>query len=236
MAKQDEFYFQKESNAFFDRWKKTNSQLETIRESKKEIHNQITSNYSIDGKRVLEIGCFIGDLLGYFQSENKCEIYGIEASTKACDYALNNFNVKIENAAFSKSSLFSLTQENHQKFDVIICDDVLSWMDRDIILPTLGVIDWILKPGGALFFRDFSPAFNFAYENHHWPGQNIYNYKQAGGHRQFFLSSGKYYEKHSFVRNDVKYQLVNTSRPDSATWSDSILIKSNESMHPKIKM
>ena len=42
-----------------------------------------------------------------------------------------------------------------------------------------------VKARGSIFLRDFSPNFGFAYENHHWPGEQIYNFKQPGGHRQF---------------------------------------------------
>jgi 2-polyprenyl-3-methyl-5-hydroxy-6-metoxy-1,4-benzoquinol methylase len=238
MIHQDNFYLETESNAFFDRWyisNETNIPTE-LRATKKEILDMIEKSIDVESLSVLEVGCFIGDLLGFLKNERNCEVFGIESSSKACKFAKDNFNVEIENATFLKSKLFRLDESNFQKFDLIICDDVLSWVSRDLILSTLGVLDWMLKPGGSIYIRDFSPTFAFAYENHHWPGEQIYNFKQASGHRQFFLQTGKYLETTSFIRTDSQYQQVKTDRPDSMTWSDSLLTKIENTLHPKIKI
>ncbi len=236
MSHQDNFYLEKESNAFYDRWAASDSFLQAgkgkLRPEKKEILEQLQSNIDIEKKEVLEIGCFVGDLLGKFKSDHGCTVYGVESSSKACEFAKENFDVTLENNTFAKSSLFTLNYENRYRFDIIICDDVLSWMERDLILPSLGLIDWMLKPGGSVYLRDFSPTFGFAFENHHWKGQKIYNFKQPSGHRYFFLTTGKYIEKSTYVRTDPKYQRVITERPDSMTWADSILTKIDGSLHP----
>jgi 2-polyprenyl-3-methyl-5-hydroxy-6-metoxy-1,4-benzoquinol methylase len=238
MIHQDNFYLEKESNAFFDRWYKSISEKvpTELRSEKKIILDMLESNIEINSLNVLEVGCFIGDLLSHLKMNNNCTVHGIESSSKACDFAEKNFKVEIENATFLRSKLFRLDDSNFQKFDLIICEDVLSWVSRDLILSTLGVLDWMLKPGGSIFIRDFSPSFAFAFENHHWPGQQIYNYKQAGGHRSFFLQTGKYLEKVSYIRTDSQFQNVKTSRPDSMTWSDSILTKIESTLHPKAEI
>jgi SAM-dependent methyltransferase len=238
MMNQDDFYLEKESNAFFERWYKSNeNNIPTrLRNTKVEILDQLEKFVNLNSLSVLEVGCFIGDLLGFLKNERNCDVYGIESSSKACEFAKENFNVEIENSTFLKSNLFRLDASNFQKFDLIICDDVLSWFSRDIILSSLGVLDWMLKPGGNLFIRDFSPSFPFAYENHHWPGNEIYNYKQANGHRQFFLETGKYLETTTFIRNDSQYQKIKLEREDSMTWSDTVLTKIKNTLHPKIKI
>ena len=238
MIHQDNFYLEKESNAFFDRWyKSTKGEISNeLRKEKKEILDMLKSSTNLENTRVLEIGCFIGDLLSYLNKIEKCEVHGVESSSKACNYAKEKFGIEIENTTFLHSKWFKLDQTNFQKFDLIICEDVLSWVSRDVILSTLGVLDWMLKPGGSIYIRDFSPTFPFAYENHHWPGQQIYNYKQSGGHRQFFLQTGKYLEVRSFVRTDSQYQQVKTDRPDSMTWSDTVLTKIESSLHPKVSI
>jgi len=119
---------------------------------------------------------------------------------------------------------------------LIIAEDVLSWMSRDFILPILGVFDWMLKPSGCIYLRDFSPAFSFAYKNHHWPGEKVFNFKQQGGHRKFFLDLGKYVEQSTIITNTSTYQKVSTSRPDSAVWADSILVKLPEPLHPVLEL
>jgi len=234
MDKQDKFYLDNESNAFFDRWWESQGEKPPtkLRKSKKEILEQLLKVRKMKDLKVLEIGCFISDLLSHLHNDYDCDIYGIESSNKACQYAKKHFSINIENATFAQSKIFNLDCENQHRFDIIICDDVLSWMSRDLILSSLGVIDWMLKPGGSIFLRDFSPTFGFAFENHHWPGENIYNFKQPGGHREFFLKTGKYLEVSTYLRNDAKYQKVGTGRVDSMIWADSILTKINGSLYP----
>lgn len=238
MPDQDIFYLEKESDAYFDRWKENNGSTEnkTLRAPKIEILNQLKDRLDLKNLKVLEIGCFIGDLLATLKSEYTCTVHGVESSSKACAHAKRFFKIDVEHSTFAKSHFFSLSPENQYLFDLIICDDVLSWMSRDLILPSMGVLDWLLKPGGSIFLRDFSPAYGFAYENHHWPGQDIYNFKQPGGHRQFFLQTGKYLERSTHVRTDDQYQKVTTSRPDSLVWADSILTKIRGNLHPIEKL
>lgn len=231
---QDNFYLKEESNAFFDRWKENLAKEFPIelRSSKREILGHLTTNVKLEKLKVLEVGCFIGDLLSQLRNDYQCEVYGIEPSSKACDYAHKNFDLLLENSTFIKSTYFQLTEKNIQLFDLIILDDVLSWMSRDFILPSLGVLDWMLKPGGSIYIRDFSPVFAFAFQNHHCPSEKVFNYKQQGGHKKFLLESGKYLEQSSNLRNTSDYQKVTTSRPDASVWSDTILVKLHEPLHP----
>lgn len=234
---QDNIYSTTESNAFFDRWNDSlkNPYAGELRDNKKSILSQIEENISLSNLKVLEIGCFIGDLLSHLKKKYSCEVYGVEPSSKACDLSKKIFNLKIENSIFTKSNFFCLDNEKKYNFDLIILDDVLSWISRENIMMVLAIIDWLLKKNGAIFFRDFSPNFSFAYENHHQKGNNVYNYKQANGHRDFFLKTGMYYEKYSKISNLKNLQLVKTLRPDSSIWADSILIKNENPLHPILK-
>ena len=79
---QDDFYLKKISNAFFDRWtflreKNYNGKL---RESKKLILSQLEENISLSNIKVLEVGCFVGDLLADLKKNYSCKVYGIEPS------------------------------------------------------------------------------------------------------------------------------------------------------------
>ena len=167
MIKQDLFYKKIEADAFFERNKK-NDPL---------FFKDINKKTLRPNKKILEVGCFFGDLLSYIKKKNNCKVYGVEPSTKACKLAKKIFSLKIENTTFINSQFFSLKKKYFQNFDVIIFDDVLSWFDRDIILSSFGVVDWILKKNGVIFFRDFMPKKNFAHPNHHWRGKKIYNFK-----------------------------------------------------------
>jgi 2-polyprenyl-3-methyl-5-hydroxy-6-metoxy-1,4-benzoquinol methylase len=236
---QDNFYKKTESNSYFLRWKQDeklyNISKNHLRSSKEEILNTISSHYKLKNKKVLEIGCFIGDLLKELKKTYNCNVHGIEPSSLATNFAKKYFKLNIENSTFLKSKYFSLKKNTFSKFDVIVCDDVLSWIDRNAILPTLGVIDWLLKPDGIIFIRDFSPPANFAYKNHHWEKIYIYNFKQKLGHKVNFLDSGKYIELFNNTRITSQYQKVKMKNNMGLIWSDSILKKIAGFTHPIIE-
>jgi len=238
---QDKFYRKKESNSFFNRWKNNNSEFNTsqkiIRPYKKKILNILKSKLNLKKKKVLEIGPFIGDLLWTLKKEYKCDVYGIEPSSLACSYAKKYYSLKIENSTLLQSKLFNLNKKNKEKFDIIVCDDVLSWLDRSCILSCIGVMDWMLKPNGHIFIRDFSPPLNFAYPNHHWEKEKIFNFKQKNGHMQFFIDSGKYLKTFNKKYITSKYQKVSIKNKLGITWSDVVIKKVKNFTHPikKIK-
>ena len=47
------------------------------------------------------------------------------------------FSINVENKTFLKSRFFNFSKNSFQKIDIIIFDDILSWIDRDVILPTI---------------------------------------------------------------------------------------------------
>ncbi len=243
MIKQDNFYKEVEADAFFERHKINDELLfenlkkNTLRPNKKIIYNIIKKKYKFNkNTKVLEVGCFIGDLLQYFKLKHKCKVYGIEPSSKACKLSKKIYSLNIENTTFMNSQFFNLKKNNFQNFDVIIFDDVLSWFDRNIVLSSFGVIDWILKDNGIIFFRDFMPQKNFAHPNHHWKGKKIYNFKYKDGHKSFFLSSGKYKEIFNEKYFSSKMQKVSIKNKDSMMWGDTIIKKISGFTHPIIKI
>ena len=112
------------------------------------------SNINLKKKDVLEIGCFVGDLLFYLKKNFKCNVRGVEASNKACKFSKKFFNLKIENKIFIESDFFFINKKNYKKFDLIICDDVLSWIDRDAIIPTC-INRLVFKRRWILIFKRF---------------------------------------------------------------------------------
>lgn len=235
---QDDYYLNIEADAFFDRWYSNNSSFNgKLRASKKDILLKLEQeNLLSKEKKVLEVGCFIGDLLSHIKKQYKCDVFGVETSAKACNLSKILYDLILENNSFIKSSYFHLNQNNKNFFDLIIFDDVLSWMSRNNILQVIAITDWMLKEGGSIFLRDFSPSFSFAFENHHQKGNNIFNFKQSNGHRQFFLKSGMYYEKLSCVYIEKNLQKIITERPDSSIWSDTILTKCKQPLHPILEL
>jgi len=77
---------------------------------------------------------------------------------------------------------------------------------------------------------------DFAYENHHQAGKNVFNYKVSGGHKKFLLNTGMYYIIDEHLRISSAFQKANTSRPDSMIWSDVLLVKSVQTLQPKLEM
>ncbi len=231
---QDDFYLKKESNAFFDRWRASEGKNYDgkLRSSKKLILSQLEENISLKNIKVLEVGCFIGDLLAHLKKNYSCKVYGVEASSKASNLCKKFFNLKnIENTIFTKSKFFNLNNKFKNNFDLIIFEDVLSWMPRESIIQVFAITDWLLKTNGAIFFRDYSPNFSFAYENHHQKKNNVFSFKQSHGHRNFFLQTGMYYEKYTKITN-LNLQKIKTARSDSSIWADSIIVKNSKPLHP----
>lgn len=243
MTKQDNFYLNVESDSFFKRNEIKNNlffkniKSKKLRPIKKQIYNIISKNYKIKkNTKVLEVGCYFGDLLNYVKKKHGCFVYGVEPSKKACKIGKKLFSLKIENKTFLRSNFFNFKKSNFQKIDIVIFDDVLSWIDRDIILPTFGVIDWILKPNGIIFFRDFMPNNNFAHPNHHWKNKNIYNFKYKKGHKSFFLKSGKYKQLYNRRYFSKKMQNIKIKNKDSMLWADTIIKKVLKFTHPIVKL
>ena len=235
---QDDYYLNIEADAFFERWYSKNISFKgELRDNKKDILLKLEKENLFSKQiKVLEIGCFVGDLLNHLKNKFKSDVFGVEASAKACAMSKKLYDLNLENNSFIRSSYFHLSQENQKFFDLIIFDDVLSWMSRDNILQVIAVTDWMLKEGGSIFLRDFSPSVSFAYENHHQKGKNIFNFKQSNGHRQFFLQSGMYVEKSTNIYVEKNLQSVSTLRDDSSIWADTILTKCNQPLHPVLNL
>lgn len=238
--KQEDVYADVEADAFFERnMANININMSSgLRSSKEIIYDNITDcvGSQLNGSRVLEIGCFIGDLLAKLRDANDCIVTGIEPSKLACDFAKERFGLAMENCTFNKSSLFGLKESTRMKFDLIVVDDVLSWMSRDLILPALASIDWMLEFGGHLYIRDFSPAMDFAYPNHHQLDSDVWNYKVSHGHQKFFTSTGSYLVLINHTRISGDLQSASTARDDSMIWSDIVLRKVSTPLQPRLSL
>jgi len=226
--RQDKFYLKTEADSFFLRHNQIYENLKKneVRKNKIEIYNLIKKKIKVlKNKNVLEVGCSIGDLLYHLKKNHNMKVFGVEPSLIASRFAKKNYNISVEHASFSSSTFFNLSKKNYQKFDLIICEDVLSWFDRNTILPSLGSMDWMLKVGGSIFIRDFCPKFNFCHPNHHWPTKKIYNFKVKNGHKEFLMNTGKYSILYNKVYNSSAYQKIKAKNKFSNIWSDTILTK-----------
>ena len=161
-------------------------------------------------------------MLQYLKVNYNCKVYGIEPSSDACKFAKKKYKLNIENNTFNRSSKSSIIKSNFQKYDLIIVEDVLSWIDRPLILNAINAIDWLLKTNGYIFLRDFSPKKSFAVRNHHYKKEKIYNFKQSNGHKSFFLMTGKYASIYSKTYSTSAYQKIKSTNKNSLIWNDTI--------------
>ena len=129
-----------------------------------------------------------------------------------------------------------MKNENKSVFDIIILEDVLGWMSRQKILPVIASLDWSLKPGGLIFIRDYVNKFGFCYRNHHVMESDVYSFRSINGHQEYFFLTGMYLTEYELKRVDYSYQVKETKRPDSALWSDALLRKLDNPLHPILEM
>ena len=87
MSYQDNFYKNKESNFYFKRVTKNENIDKKLRVSKEEILAQLNETIDLRSKKVLEIGCFVGDLIWTLKKNFGCKVDGIEPSNLACKFA-----------------------------------------------------------------------------------------------------------------------------------------------------
>ena len=92
---QDNYYLKKEADDFFTRWAST-VDLENqpdIRQAKIDIFNKIQKVTEFENKKILEVGCFIGDLLAFLELKFNCDVVGVEPGSLACEYAKERYNL-----------------------------------------------------------------------------------------------------------------------------------------------
>jgi len=220
---QDDFYKAIEANSFFNR-NEPRSSDSFPRPSKIAIQTFIDSDVELRrGDQVLEIGCFIGDLLAEYRKKGML-VHGIEPSQNACAFALRQFSIDIENVAFSQSQFFGFDPQHEGRFNLVILDDVLGWVDRSRILQSLAAIDWLVPKNGHIFIRELYSDTSYSVPNHHHPGEDIRNYRHAHGHHQLLVGTGQYAVVKMHIRPTNQFQRVE-SPWHRAVWADVLLQK-----------
>jgi hypothetical protein len=203
---QDNYYFDKEANDFFDRNQYDFSKLpEKKQHLVDKFHSQLR-NYKIDN--ILEIGCHIGDLLNYSVNIlNSEKGYGIEPSSKAVLEGKIRFpKCNFVNSIACDDSAFN----EIPKCDLVIVNDVFCWVSRETIFKTVANIDHHIKEEGHIIIRDFYPNTNVRNKNKHINDQDVYCHKIIGSHSELFLKSGNYQLISSSVFTDSDFNLSKT--------------------------
>jgi len=94
------------------------------------------------GARLLDVGCSCGFLLKVARDKFGFEVYGVEPSTWAVDYALNNFGLQVRQGYIEESDF------QKDSFDAIVMADVIEHLE-DPTRSLLHIYE-ILKPAGHL--------------------------------------------------------------------------------------
>jgi len=228
---QDSFYQDVESEAWFNRnfpdydASEARNSL-SLRKNKESIYDLLSRVVDLESLSVLEIGCSVGDLLLVLREKHSCRPVGVEPSTSASKIAREVFELDVEGKTFLKSTLFSIAPSNQGQFDLIVLDDVVGWMDPKVLLTSLGVLDWLLREGGHIFVRELYSPYSMRVKNHHYPGEDVYNYRYPGGVSEFFLRTGSYRTVSQIVYSSQDLQKVESSA-SNAIWQDSVLKKSD---------
>ena len=105
---------------------------------------------SLDGKRVLDVGCG-GGILADSMARQGAEVLGIDLSTKALKVAeLHALEAQTPNVLYREISAEKLAAEQPGSFDVVTCMEMLEHVpDASAVIRACADM---VKPGGHVFF------------------------------------------------------------------------------------
>jgi ubiquinone/menaquinone biosynthesis C-methylase UbiE len=180
---QKQEFLKVEANSWFER----NKSVVVNKSYDDEMIVNLIKAHKINPQRVLEIGCSAGYRLNHLKQEyHKCEVWGIDPSTKAIQYGLDNY----PDVDLRVGTMDALDQFEDGFFDLVIVGFVFYVVDRPLLMRGVSEIDRVLKNEGALIIEDFysvKPKRN-AYK--HIIDFDAYSYKMD--YFQIFLSTQMY--------------------------------------------
>lgn len=142
--------------------------------------------YSINPKRILEIGAANGYRLAKIHEKYDAEVTAIEPSENAVkDGKANHPAVKFIRSTFEDCALDG-------KFDLIIVNFVFHWIYRENLYKCVYKIDNMLSDDGCLIIGDFGPEYFFKRKYHHLDNADFYTWKML--YSELFTKSGRYME------------------------------------------
>jgi len=163
---QHDIFMDGEADAWYERNKPGLSD-----DYKGDIMLDYLSSLSLEGKKVLDVGCGNGHRLSKLLDKG-IDAYGIEPSGKAVDSKVD------ERLHLFQGLSHDLARFPDGMFDIVTVFFVFHWIDRSKLLNTVSEIDRVLKNGGILAIADFFPAYPQRRTYHRNPKLGIYTYKQ----------------------------------------------------------
>ncbi|HLZ62834.1 MAG TPA: methyltransferase domain-containing protein [Ktedonosporobacter sp.] len=110
-------------------------------------------NYDLKGKRILDVGCGIGDLSFIFAAQG-AHVVGVELNGVKIEHAKDiarKWNFPEEHLTFVDGDVMTLEQMDLGQFDAIFCLALLEHVQEDQLL--LEQLHRMLRPGGFLMLE-----------------------------------------------------------------------------------
>jgi ubiquinone/menaquinone biosynthesis C-methylase UbiE len=175
---QKDIFLKSEGNKWFERNK------ESIISAEDDFPIKIMEMYNIQPKKILEIGCSNGFRLNRLKERFNCECCGVEPSKKAIEDGKTRYQkIKLVQGICSDIPL-------DEKFDIIIVNFVLHWVDREDLFKCVNEINRLLKKEGHLVIGDFFPDKPITNKYHHLPNEDVMTFKQD--YASLFISLKNY--------------------------------------------
>ncbi len=161
MKNQDKVFYKTEGDNFFDRNpKKINK---GILKAVKFLKPKPNSN-------IFEIGCGSGTTLKKIKKDFKSEVFGLDTSKKAINYALTKYNLK--NMFHDTFASF----ETKKKFDIVISGGFLYVTPDQLFKKTIKKLFNLLKNNSYLIIWDYDTP--YSYVNNWKYDKNIKSFKR----------------------------------------------------------
>ncbi|MBE6508530.1 MAG: class I SAM-dependent methyltransferase [Methanobrevibacter sp.] len=164
------------------------------------FYTQFLLNNEFEDIKIVEIGASNGRNLNFFKDNLKCEVSGIEPSSKAISDGNNKFFNGDE--VLLKGSSDSLPYDD-ESMDIVMFGFSLFWVDRKYLFKSISEADRILKTGGFLFITDFDTTNPYKRINVH--NEETFTYKMD--YANLFLSNPQYslVEKKQYSHNTSNF-------------------------------
>lgn len=145
---------------------------------------RIVELFGLKPMRIAEIGASTGFRLAAFRDKGAHTTVAVEPSLAAIEEGQSRY----PDIQFVRAVANALPQIG--RFDLVIVNYVLHWVDRAALLATVANLDACVADGGYLVIGDFAPPWPIRVPYHHLPDDEIYTFKQ--NYAEAFTGSGLY--------------------------------------------
>jgi SAM-dependent methyltransferase len=174
-------------------------------------------------RNVLEVGCANGVRLAALRDRHGCRVVGVEPSSEA---RLDG-NRRFPGIELHRGRADAVPVAG--PFELVIVSFVFHWVDRAVLLRSVGEIDRLVADGGYLAIGDFDPPFPHRTPYHHLPEGVVWTYKQ--NYATLFDASHLYRTVLSFSAGTDAHVPSPTAPPDQRV-AYRLLAKSYDDGYP----